>query len=101
MTVHTALVGCGAIAEIIARRSYRDSENCRRNAATIDPDSDRTRLLAEITGALPFPDLGTAIRNVHVDSVDLRAPNHLHVPLANDALERNLHVLVEKRAATT
>lgn len=101
MTVHTALVGCRAFAETIARRSYRDPENCRRIVATIDPDSDRTQQLAEITGALPFPDLGTAIRKVHVDSVDLRAPNHLHVPLADDALERNLHVLAEKRAATT
>lgn len=36
-----------------------------------------------------------------LDAVDIVAPNHLHAPLACAALERGLHVLVEKPLAIT
>lgn len=103
MTLRVALVGCGAIAEIMARRVYRfghRDEAAPRVVAAIDPDPARAQLIASLTGAVPFAGLAEAAAAVHLDAADIRTPHHTHVELARTAVGLGLHVLVEKPVAT-
>lgn len=100
--IDVALVGCGAVAEIVATRIYRTPGlDSLRIIAAVDPDHDRADRIAELTGAQAYPDLRTAAKHRHLDAVDIRTPHHTHVELALQALDLGLHVLVEKPAATS
>jgi predicted dehydrogenase len=93
MTVHLALVGCGAIAQgfylpALARRRSDfgdiwlvDSSDRVLNSLSM-VDGKKAHALAEIPS-----DVSLAI---------IAAPNNLHCALAQEALARGAHVLVEK-----
>ncbi|MFD9700098.1 Gfo/Idh/MocA family protein [Lentzea sp. NPDC059081] len=93
-----ALVGCGAMGEIVARSVYPALGGL---AAAIDPDPARAAAVAGLTGARPFRSLAEAQREIQVDAVDVRVPHHLHAAVTLEAFRSGCHVLVEKPFATT
>jgi predicted dehydrogenase len=93
-----ALVGCGAMGEIVARTVYPALGGL---AAAIDPDPARAAAVAELTGARPFTSLAQARDELGIGAVDVRVPHHLHAPVVLEALAAGCHVLVEKPFATT
>jgi predicted dehydrogenase len=99
--IHVALVGCGAMGEIVARTVYSGPEGIEGLTATIDPDLRRAAEVAELTGARPFASLAEARQALRVDAVDVRVPHHLHAGVVLEALGAGCHVLVEKPLATT
>ena len=64
-------------------------------AAVADPAAD----LTPYQGALPFTSTEAMIRSGKIDALLIATPHYAHVPLGIAALERGLHVLVEKPIA--
>ncbi|MWA02692.1 hypothetical protein F8568_020395 [Actinomadura sp. LD22] len=100
MTVRVALVGCGAMGEIVARDVYPGLGSATL-AAVVDPDPGRAAQAAAHTGARAYPALAEALAAERIDAVDIRVPHHLHAGVALEAIGHGLHVLVEKPIATT
>jgi predicted dehydrogenase len=57
--------------------------------------------MAEKTGATPFAALADAAAAGGFDAVDVMVPHHLHEPVALEAFDLGLHVLLEKPMAPT
>lgn len=95
-----AIIGCGAVTEKLHLPALAGSPAMRVTAA-VDIDPAR---LAAIATRLP-PDLYTASSTAglerHADAAIVATPNHLHVQIAADLLERGLHVFVEKPLAVS
>jgi predicted dehydrogenase len=99
--LRVALLGCGAIGELVSQEVYaRHAPGCAAVAA-IDTRPDRAAAVAARLGAEAFTSLAEARAAVAFDAVDIRLPHHLHAPAALEALDAGLHVLVEKPLATT
>jgi predicted dehydrogenase len=98
--LRVALVGCGAIAEW--HSNAVDAAAARtRVTACVDPHAERANALADKTGGTPFPSLADAVRARVADAVAILVPHHLHEPLALEAFDAGLHILLEKPMATT
>lgn len=97
--VEIALVGCGAI----ARRGYLPALSrvpevrCRW---LMDLQRDRAERLARQYGIPHITDNFSSVLD-SVEAVILAIPNHLHAPMALEALERGRAVLCEKPLART
>lgn len=103
--VGVALVGCGAMGEIVARSVY-PSVTADRSAelvAVVDPNADRASAAAEASGARAYRTLADALAAEpdRIEAVDVRVPHHLHAAVALEAISAGRHVLVEKPLATT
>lgn len=101
--VKVALIGCGAMGDIVARDVYPAAA---RNGtvelvAVVDPDDGRAVQAAQHTGARIYPSLADALAQEDVDAVDIRVPHHLHAQVALEAIGHGRHVLIEKPIATT
>ncbi|HEY5629309.1 MAG TPA: Gfo/Idh/MocA family oxidoreductase [Candidatus Limnocylindrales bacterium] len=70
-------------------------------AAVSDLDAAALEAAAAQTGAKPYADPQTMIREADIEAVVIAAPTTAHVPLALAAIERGLPVLVEKPLAAT
>ncbi len=68
---------------------------CSRSEATL------TGRLAEFPGPTGYTDWRRMLDEAQLDAVTIVTPDHLHRPMALAALERGLHVLVEKPMDTT
>jgi predicted dehydrogenase len=101
--VRVALVGCGAIGELVARHVYANtSGRAFRLVAAIDPQAERSRAVAAALGVPAYPSVQAAVDDaVVIDAADIRTPHAAHADAACDALARGWHVLVEKPLATT
>jgi predicted dehydrogenase len=93
-----AVVGCGAIAEMLHLPALARDAEVMRQAILVDPDAGRRDRLARQFGA------GSTAADYHeildqVDGIVLAVPHHLHYPIALDALRRGRHVLCEKPVA--
>ncbi|GAB3408014.1 Gfo/Idh/MocA family protein [Flindersiella endophytica] len=101
--VGVALVGCGAMGEIVAREVYPSvtADGSAELVAVVDPDEARAAAAAEASGARAYRTLGDASAAERIDAVDVRVPHHLHAAVALEAIGHGLHVLVEKPLATT
>lgn len=97
-----ALLGCGAIGEIVAREVYARSRN-RGFAvvAVIDREEARARAIGSLVGAPHFASLARALETTKIEGLDIRLPHGEHAPAAVEALESGLHVLVEKPLSTS
>ena len=98
--LRVVLVGCGAIGELVARQVYGALPECRV-VAVVDRVVDRAGAVGELLGVPGFASLGEALAAVPADAVDLRLPPDLHAAVLIEALDRDLHVLVEKPLATS
>jgi predicted dehydrogenase len=100
MTVRLAVVGCGAIAHWHLDAIERTGVPVEVTAA-IDPAEDNARRVADRTGATGYASLADALAGRRFDAALIAVPHHLHEPLATDALDAGLHVLLEKPLAPT
>ncbi|SEG67669.1 Predicted dehydrogenase [Actinacidiphila yanglinensis] len=98
-----ALVGCGAMGEIVARDVYPAAVRGGpvELVAVVDPDDARAAAAARYTGARNHRTLADALAQEDIDAVDIRVPHHLHAALAREAIGHGRHVLIEKPIATT
>jgi predicted dehydrogenase len=96
-----ALVGCGAMGDLVARGVYAPAAGGVPDAelvAVVDPVEARAAALAAATGATAYAALADAAA-AGLDAVDIRTPHAGHEAVAVDAVGRGLHVLVEKPLA--
>lgn len=99
--VRVALLGCGALAEILAERVYPAVREEVHVVAAVDVLEERARALAERLGAQPFTSLEAACAQADVEGIDVRLPHHLHLEGARRAAAVSLPFLVEKPMGTT
>jgi predicted dehydrogenase/nucleoside-diphosphate-sugar epimerase len=95
-----AIVGCGAVTEklhlpALARLSGIEV------TALVDPDASRLNIIAARLHPGVYTALSTAGLERYAEAALIAVPNHLHVPIAADLLQRGLHVLVEKPLAVS
>ncbi|HYE08377.1 MAG TPA: Gfo/Idh/MocA family oxidoreductase [Planctomycetota bacterium] len=94
--VRFGVVGIGAMGASHARWLRDGAVPRARLAAVADRDPARCAEFAEVPR---FADAGALIRSGAVDAIVIATPHFDHVAVGIDALERGLHVLVEKPIA--
>lgn len=99
MTTRVALVGAGAMGTIMARDIYPRLGSEAVVVAVVDRDPARAQDVAAPLGARGYASLDDALAHEPFDGVDIRIPHAGHADAAVEALERGLHVLVEKPLA--
>ena len=62
---------------------------------------EAARVLAQDFSAQAFDDIGALLASQRCDAVYIALPNHLHAPIALQAIAAGVHVLVEKPIACT
>ena len=67
--------------------------------AVADLDVENGRAAAEKNQACFYPDYREMFKKEQLDAVVIATPHYLHAPMTIDALQANLHVLVEKPLA--
>jgi predicted dehydrogenase len=97
--LNVALLGCGALAEILARRVYPQVTQSIRITAAVDISRERANAVGKLLGAPGFSTLRDAADSVPLDAVDVRLPHHLHLQGAELAAELGLPFLIEKPMA--
>jgi predicted dehydrogenase len=97
MPIKTALLGCGALAEILATRVYPRITESVQVVAAVDTRLERARTVGERLGARAFSTLADAAAEIDLDAVDVRLPHHLHLEGARLAFEQGLPFLIENR----
>ena len=98
--VRLAVVGCGAIAHWHLDAIDRGGVPITVTAA-VDPDLAQARRIADRTGASAYASLDAALADRAFDAALIAIPHHLHEPVAVEALEAGLHVMLEKPLAPT
>jgi predicted dehydrogenase len=99
--VRLCLLGCGALAEILADRVYPAVRDEVRVVAAVDVVEKRAVELAARLGARAFTSLEAACAEMRPDGVDVRLPHHLHLEGARMAAAAGIPFLMEKPMATT
>jgi predicted dehydrogenase len=99
--LRVALLGCGALAQILATRVYPKVAGAVAPAAAVDVQPERAAALGEALGAPAYGSLLEACSEVEIDGVDVRLPHHLHLEGARLAAEAGLPFLIEKPMATS
>lgn len=94
-----ALVGCGGISHIHIQGILDDGRAQLVCVADIKPE--RAQKAAQRTGAAAFTDLDEMLDKTQPDVLHICTPHYLHVPMALNAMERGIHVLIEKPCAVT
>lgn len=98
--LHTALVGCGAIAEMQYLRLLTRHPHCQVTAL-VDPNPERLEQLAARYDVRGTHSSHTALLSNDVEAAIVAAPNALHASISIDLLGAGIHVLVEKPMALT
>ncbi len=96
-----ALLGCGALAEILADRVYPRVSDCVKVVAAVDIAPGRAAAVGERLGVPSFSTLREAVAAVEIDGVDVRLPHQLHREGAEWSTELGLPFLMEKPMATS
>lgn len=68
--------------------------------AVCDINEELTRLYAEKLGAKGFTDYHTMLRECEIDAVSIVMPDTLHLEVTRVAIEKNVHILLEKPIAS-
>lgn len=93
------MVGCGRIAQI-AHLVAVDRVESVELVAVVDPSAELGARVANRWGGVPsFTETARAYESVEADAVILAVPDRMHAPLAIEAMNAGLHVLVEKPIA--
>lgn len=99
--LRVALVGCGAIAEIVADRVLPAVRDEVLVVAAVDVDEGRAQRLAGRLGARAATSVAQACAPGDVEALDVRLPHDLHVEGARWAAAAGLPFLMEKPMATS
>jgi predicted dehydrogenase len=95
--LRAAIVGAGLMGRWHARAAVRLGAEV---VGVVDADAAiAARLSARLAAGLAFDDLSTCLGQCEVDVVHVCTPPGTHGPLVHAALERGIHVLVEKPLA--
>ncbi len=100
MAVRVALLGAGAVSEIVAERAYPKLSDIATVVAVVDQRAERAAAMATALGARAYSSLAEALAAEEVDAVDIRLPHPAHAAAAYEAIAAGKHVLVEKPLAT-
>lgn len=98
--MNVALVGCGRISQVAHLPALAKVEELQLVAA-MDPSRAIADGVAQQWGAQAFTDLGACLEQSQPHAVIITAPDRAHAPLARQALEAGVHVLVEKPMTST
>lgn len=90
----TAIVGCGGIAKVHAECIHQLKNLDMTAYADIKPE--RTRHFANQYGGNAYSTLEEMLDKEKIDVLHICTPHYLHVPMAVYALERGIHVFMEK-----
>ena len=93
------LVGCGAISRW--HRQALEEVPDIEIAACIDVDGERARETARECNAVGYDSLSAAVSAGGIEAALVMVPHHLHEPVALEALDAGLHLLLEKPMAPT
>lgn len=92
------LVGCGGIAEVHAEALHALD---REIAAFADIRPERARGMADVYGGRAYASLSDMLEKEQADVLHICTPHYLHVPMAIEALQKGMHVVMEKPPAMT
>jgi predicted dehydrogenase len=98
MTLQAAIVGTGFIGKVHAR-SLRAAGAKLAGVAASSPES-AAAAARDLDVARAFDSAEELVRDPGIDVVHICTPNHLHLPLAEGALDAGKHVVCEKPLAT-
>jgi predicted dehydrogenase len=98
--IRVLVVGCGNMGSAHAR-AYRSLEAFELVGLVSRKPASRERVARETGGPPCFADFGKALAATRPDAVSINTYPDTHAALAEQALERGLHVFVEKPLATT
>lgn len=93
----TAIVGCGAISKTHAE-ALKSLDNATI-VAFCDTNPEKLKLRVEEYGGNAYSSLDDMLDNEQIDVLHICTPHFLHVPMAINALKRNINVLMEKPVA--
>ena len=93
----SSLVGCGGISG--AHIKSIASNNQSELLSVADIKIDRANKVATETGAKPYASLDAMLDAEKPDVLHICTPHYLHASMALNALERGIHVLIEKPCA--
>lgn len=92
----TLLVGCGGIAQVHAQALHQLGKEI---VGFADIRPERAQNMAAVYGGRAYASLDDMLANEQADVLHICTPHYLHVPMAVQALEKGLHVLMEKPPA--
>jgi len=92
------VIGVGSIGERHLR-CFGQTERCRVSLCEVNPTL-RDEIGKRYHVERCFPDVGAALAQSH-DAAVVAVPAHLHVPIARQAVEAGVHVLIEKPLSVT
>ena len=95
--MRSAIIGCGRIAPIHARAMMQTEGLALTACADINPE--KAAAFAEEFGLEAFTDYRELLAVAKPEAVHICTPHHLHVQMAEEALNRGIHVILEKPAA--
>jgi UDP-N-acetyl-2-amino-2-deoxyglucuronate dehydrogenase len=94
-----SLVGCGGISGAHIKSILNNSD--AKLISVADNKIERAKKAALETGAKAYGDLDEMLDAEKPDVLHICTPHYLHVPMALNALERGIHVLIEKPCAVS
>ncbi len=98
--IRVALIGAGGIGKTHQQAYAMWPEQCEI-VAVVDVVQAAAESLAEAANARAFTDYAQMMEDVRPDSVSICTPPHEHLPVAQAAAQRGIHVLCEKPPART
>ncbi len=94
VNMKAAIVGCGSIARVHAG-CIQSSDN-HSLAAFADTITEKADSFAKQYNGHAYPSLEEMLEKEEIDVLHICTPHYLHVPMAVYALERGVHVFMEK-----
>ncbi len=95
--MRSAIIGCGSIAGVHAAVLAQSEFTCLASCADILPQ--RAQKMGEAFHIPAYFSLDEMLEKEKPDVLHILTPHHLHVPMAKMALERGIHVFMEKPPA--
>ena len=89
-----AIVGCGGIAQVHAKAL--DSILAAQLVAFADIRPERAQALADLYGGRAYSSLDQLLDREQIDVLHICTPHYLHLPMAQAAARRGIHVFTEK-----
>ena len=94
-----AIIGCGAISQVHGKALSSMSEINIVAAADIIPE--RVEKWCSEFGGKPYDCLSDMLNNEEIDVLHICTPHYLHTPMAIEALNHGINVLLEKPVSTS
>ena len=97
--INIGVIGCANIADRHVIPSILELKELFSLVGVASRNADKSKWFAEKFDVIPYTGYGSLIEDQTIDAVYIPLPNSLHAEWIEKALNRNLHVLVEKPLA--